>query len=270
MFLTVVQLTDKLLYALLGDGESERAGLAKLVDEGASPVGVLLQKLLGYLEDCSAGAEHWLLLSALGGDFSLDKVRVWARQLLLQTASATFEFFEHRLSHPPFTLFKLGDDRVPARVQRDLADQFLYTNEHCLSLFCCRLRKLYPTRHALLEHAPAVMRALDGGSEVCIDSTERLHASLRLELRSTGAASSFAVGANRLMCSQLRAAHQQLTECDPAVLPLPSLAEETVRPRSKSTGCGGNPKLEFRNHKLKTHKAMVAAEKPLTQHQLAA
>ena len=272
ILLVILRETDKLLYAILGDGTvSSRAGLAKLVDEGESPIATLLHQLLLLLRGWSAGAPLWQVLTALGGDFGADGTRRWARQMILHTGSGVFDYFEQRMGHAPFTLFKIGDSRVRAEVQRSIADRFLRTPDHCLSPFGRALTAKCSTVEALLVLAPHIMRSLDAGSAIAIDLTERAHASLRVDLRSTGTAANFAAGINRFFCQQLRAEHQSRCGEDPAAAPPPLAGAGAAAqpPESKRRRVGGNARMECHNHKLRAHKQRVAPDRSLTAAELA-
>lgn len=266
-----------MLYRILGDGiAGSRAGLAALVDEGESPIASLLQHLLLLLRDWRALAPAWKLLAAMGGDFANDEVRRWVRHMVLPTGAAAFDYFEQRMSHAPFSLFKLGDDRIPRDRQRAIGEQFFQIPEHCLSLFCRILKAKCPNLMLLLEIAPKIMKALDVGSQIAIDRTERSHASLRVDLRSTGVAANFADSVNRFFCQQLRAEHLAAGGEDPAtkcrlesassaaVLELPVPEPSAKRPRA-----GGNPRQECFNFKFHAYKARVAPHRALTPDEMA-
>jgi len=265
--ITVSREVDKLLYSFLGDGTpGSRAGLAFLVDEGESPIAGLLQELLMLLRDWRADAPHWRLLAAMGGDFTNDEVRRLARQMILPTGAAGFDYFEQRMSHAPFTLFKLGDARVPRSRQRAIGTTFFKIPEHCLSLFCLRLRKSKcPNLMELLETAPKIMKALDAGAQVAIDQTERSHAGLRVDLRSTGQAANFTDGVNRFFCQQFRALHIAAGGEDPAATcrsGSASSAAVATEPLAKRRRSGGNPRQKCWNFKLAAYKARIAPDRP--------
>jgi hypothetical protein len=271
--ITVLAATDLLLYSVLGDGIAKRADLADFVDEENSPVAHLEARLSLLLLVWGPHAPDWQLFVGLGGDVLDDSARKWARQTVLQTASATFDVFEQRMSHPPFTLFKLDDARLPADVRHAVAKDFTEYPKHCLSLFCLRLREQFPTTSELLQQGPAVMRALALSTSISIDGTERSHTQLRLDVRSTGKAANFTTAANRVWCQQLRSEHERRSGTDPAKVPFDgSLSMPLVdggadvdRPAKRRKG-GGNPRFEWQNFKLKQHKLRLA--RTLTQDEL--
>jgi hypothetical protein len=274
--LTVLSASDGLLYRILGDGKTARANLATLMDEAASPIAGLLHQLLLLLQEWTPGCRRWELLEALGGSFEDDDVQRWARHVVLQTAAATFDHFEQRMSHPPYTLFKLGDVIVPLPARKKIAEDFLATDDHCLSGFCCRLKELLPTVWDLLEKGPSIMGALAAGSVVAIDATERSHGQMRLDIRSTGTSSNFTAAANRVFCHELRAEHMRRSGTDPAKSHSSLVdggrceGEAAVVPANARKLRGGNSNFEWRNARLAAFKARVAPDRPLTDDELQA
>ena len=216
---------------------------------------------------------------ALGGDVADDCARRWARQVVLHTAAATFDVFEQRLSHPPFTLFKLGDARLTPARRRSVATDFEQYPEHCLSSFCRRLREQFPNAHDMLERVPDVMHALAVSTPISIDPTERSHAQFRLDVRSTGKAANFTAAANRVWCEQLRAEHERRSGADPAKapfdghvpLPTPGSGGDVVAadqpPKRRK---GGNARVQWQNFKLQQYKQRVAPSRALTDDELEA
>lgn len=274
--ITVLSAADTLLYKILGDGKTARANLATFMDEQSSPIAHLQQHLLLLMQDWSLGCSKWQLFQALGGDFEDDFVRRWARQTLLHTAAATFDHFEQRMSHAPYTLFKLGDSRVSVEAQTEIAKAFLATDDHCQSSFCRGLKVLCPTVWSLLETGPSIMQALSAGASIAIDATERSHGQMRLDIRSTGTTSNYTAAANRVFCHELRAEHLRRSGTDPAKPPI-SAAGGGSRARSDGDAecsapqrrrLGGNARLEWQNSRLAAYKARVAPAQPLTNDQM--
>lgn len=158
--------------------------------------------------------------------------------------------------------------------------------DHCLSLFCRRLKLNFPSPEALLGGGRVVVQAMLKGNFVAIDFSERAHARLRVDLRSTGRSKNFTVSNNRMLCQNTRAAMKNTLDKAPAkdisLVALPSFGASpgggnAVVGRSSGDGGstdqaqrkkGGNPYFQFLNHKRQSFKAHRAPDRPLTQQEL--
>ena len=95
----------------------------------------------------------------------------------------------------------------------------------------------------------------------CPPRHARSHASMRLEFRSTGSGKNATSCANRLLVQQAATQHESRWGSPLSVLPR---KEQLERPTKKSKTTGGSAFLEFRNHKLKTAKRLMAPHRALT------
>ena len=141
-------------------------------------------------------------------------------------------------------------------------------------------------------HCPSA-EALVGSAHLCvtpwaesvflaIDSTERSHATMRLDVRSTGVARNFTQTSNRVMCQQLGAEHRRRDGEVPCLkhwqaqgppspndgqsaqaLPLVACGDEPTPKLRKRSGM--NPYLEYLNHKMATFKSLFAPGRDLSQ-----
>lgn len=284
-------LADALLYDILGDGDKPRACLRDMLDTMGSPLASIERGLLELVEGWSPENLGWNLFRALGGGggrFDDEACRRWARQLLLQLLAAVHDVFIERMSRPPYSLFKLCDSAASEATRDKVVHEFFAQPSGCQSLFCRRLRSKCPNPSALREEAPAVLDALSLGTRLSIDFCERLHAQVRLDLRSSGRARSATASANRVICQQARKLHAQRTGVDPAKPQLAAGAKGTqsalaiVGSGTEPEGGvlvsasakhapkkGGNPFLEWRNSKLATFKTLRAPSRRLTSQELA-
>ena len=270
---------DPMLYDLLGDGkEKKRATLADLCSSSASPIAKAQNRVVDRLEGWGVDGPCWLLLTCVGGSPGDVRAALMAKSELLLLSAAIVDHFELRMSHPPYTLIRLLDPDLPLADQRRCAQSFLRAPEHCLSLFCRRLRQRCPSVRLLLSHGREIIEAWATSCFVGIDHTERSHGQLRQNLRSSTRARSFTRGANYMVCQELRSAHIQKGGRDPAVLDASSCGTATASAEGATPGAastkrpsGGhtaNPYLFFRNQKLASRKKVVASDRKLTQEEL--
>ena len=270
---------EPMLYDLLGDGDAKRrATLADVCSNSLSPISKVQDRVVDRLERWGADGPPWLLLTCVGASPRDDGAALMAKAELLQMSAAIVDHFELRMSHPPYTLIRLLDPDLGKADQVRIAQGFLRAPQHCLSLFSQRLRQRCPSVKALLSRGRNVIEAWATSCFVGIDATERSHGQLRSDLRSDKRARSFTRGANRSLCQELRSAHLQGGGRDPAILDVSSLgataaSTEGASPGQSSAGrpspqLGLNPYLLFRNEKLKSVKAFLSPQRPLTQLQL--
>ena len=98
-------------------------------------------------------------------------------------------------------------------------------------------------------------------SGTCPPQHERSHASMRLELRSTGSGKNATSCANRLLVQQAATQHESRWGSPLSALPR---KEQPDPPTKKSRTTGGSAFMEFRNHKMKTAKRLMAPHRRLT------
>ena len=267
---------DELLYGTLGDSTpGSRFTLRSLLDEVKSPISDCQQILLEALLHFCVDRECWLLFRELGGDFSSRACKCFARRHCIQVSGAVLQYFEIRMSGGHYPLIKLLDDGVERDRKRTVCQRFLDIPEHCLSLIAFRIRQMYGSIEALLRRAPIFVPPWAETEFIAIDFAERSHATMRLDVRSTGPGRNFVHSANRIQAQQLLAEHLRRGGQEPSLAPL---LDKTSRPRGdsivvasaqkpqpkKSSRAGLNPKMECQNHKLATYKQFFAADRTIT------
>lgn len=276
ILVTSLLAVDAALYDLFGDGVRPRAGLKEMLDERGSIIARCQERLLRLLKTWRPDASEWALLQAAGGDLNSVPLGAWARRQVILLSSGVFDHFDLRFCRPPYCLSKLVDPAVSPADRLEHARLFLRLPRHCMSVFCTRLVELFPSAESLVHQGGPVIEAWLLSTPVCIDYTERSHAQMRSDLRSSGRARSTTISANRMVAQQMRAAHVERTGADPAMAPRASdagvghclgHAAAAAAPLSASSAPkrpGGNPRLEFNNHKLATWKRLHAAGRPIT------
>lgn len=266
---------DSFLYAVLGH-ERERATLLNICDPVDSPLLKSMHQLCQLLEVWSPEAEGWFLTTLVATDFDSREVRLAARRQGLHLSCGLFELFELRLSRPPYSLLRLCCPGVSADDRDAAATSFLAENIECLPLLCSRLRAQCPSKAALLENAPALLRSLGMCTMTAIDFTERSHAQVRVDIASAGAGKSATACANRVLCRQVLAAHQHKGGADVSnrdvVFGKRCLAGPDVRCQSSGEAGPsrhpGNPQIRFQNWKMKAAKQLRAPDRPLTDQEM--
>lgn len=267
---------DEVLYDILGHESREKVNLAKLLDESDSPLSRCQGAIFSLLSAWGAEEPGWVLFSALGGSYTDIEARSFCRRQLLQLSTAMVDYFTLRMAKPPYTLAKLLDSAVSHDRRLDVASDFYRVPDHCLSMFCRRLKLAFPTPDALLVNGRVVVQAMVDGAFVDVSHCERSHAAMRLDIRSTGRAKNYTCSANRMQCREVRTAMKDMTGRDPAMdislVPLPSLAKgsrgqhgasaDNTQPERKK---GGNPYFCFLNHKRHCFKAQRAPDRALTE-----
>ena len=161
------------------------------------------------MRNFSEDAEFWLLFRELGGDFGSRACRSFARRHQLQTSAALLQYFEARMSHGHYMLIKLPDDGVSADWELAIAEAFHDIPDHCLSLLGRRIKMQCPSAEALVGSAHLCVTPWAESVFLAINSTERSHASMRFDVRSTFVARKFPQTSNRVMCQQLGAEHRR-------------------------------------------------------------
>ena len=212
-----------------------RADLRMLLDERGSPVGRANEDLSVLLEHWSPEAPKWAWFRATGGDFDSPALALWARRQVLFLMAGVFRHFDSKMCHSPYTFAKLVDPGVSPASRRQVAEAFLQVPEHCLSVLCKRMRARGPSVEALVHEGGAVVEAWLRSAPAAIDFTERSHAQMRPDLRSTGRSKSATINANKVLCQQMRAEHLRRCQCDPSEAPpLEPLRNITPAPQRPS------------------------------------
>lgn len=278
VIITNVREVDRVLYGLLGDGRPEsRLNLRGLLDETSGPIAACQNKFVELLQQFDPNSVLWSLFREFGGAFGHPGCKAFARRHILQLCAAWHQYFEQRMSQPPYTLLKLTDDAVGISRKRTLATQFLSTSEHCLSLFARRIKASFPTVSSLINDAGPYIKVWGESEFLAIDFSERSHAGMRLDLRSSGQGRNFTASSNRIMCQQVRSEYAHRSSVVRLGEPLPLLpgvgrdvVGNQVAPIASSTlqqprrRHGGNPKFEHQNHKMAVHKSLHAPDRALT------
>ena len=158
--------------------------------------------LLNYLEHWDSG--RWRLLWLLCGDtvFEKDEVKLWSRGYILQLYASQYDHFERRFGDPPYSLLALPKPAVSMAKKDDRITDFFSRPQHCLSMFCRRLRAQHPTRAAMKTTGSACIEAFGGATWHCIDVSERSHNQVCTDLRSDGRARSVTASCNRVFCKE--------------------------------------------------------------------
>ena len=234
------------------------------------------------MRNFSEDAEFWLLFCELGGDFGSRACRSFARRHQLQTSAALLQYFEARMSHGHYMLIKLTDDGVPAGQKLQIAEAFHDIPVHCFSFLGRRIKMHCPSAGALVGSAHLCVTPWAESVFLAIDSTERSHATMRLDARSTTVARNFTQTSNRVMCQQLGAEHRRRDGEVPCLkhwqaqgppspndgqsaqaLPLVACGDEPTPKLRKRSGM--NLYLEYLNHKFATFKSLSAPGRDLSQ-----
>ena len=238
-----------------------KATLADLCSESSSPIAKVQDKIVGHLEGWGENAPLWQLFHCVGGSPNEHRSILRAKESLLQLSVACLDHFELRMCNPPYSPTGLADPHLAADRRRQIATAFLRAPQHCLSLFCIRLRERYPELRSLLGEGRHLIEAWSTSTFVGIDWTERMHGRMRQDLRSEKRARSFARAANTMMCQELRSVHIAAGGDDPGKLgrvPWKSLADPSGDSPNTDSGAGqgakgGNPYYHFKNHKFRVH-----------------
>ena len=276
--ITALSQVDPILYDLLGDGRRERANLEALLSPSSAILARSQENLLALLDTWHVGSSPWKLFEAMGGAFTDNRAMSFARQLVLQLHCALHDHFAGRMSHPPYNLFRSLDPELQPEDRRALLQDLFDRRYECLSLFCRRLRDRYPTPAALQAVLPHVLKSLSEGTRISIDFSERMHAQMRIDLRTTGRTRSATASTNRVLCQQVRAEHLRITGEDiahHAQLPSGGLAGVAPNaivlhdgPSRIPSVRGGNPEMEWRNNKMAAFKQRRAPDRALTGDEL--
>ena len=208
---------DPVLYDLLGGSSPDqvRASLADLCCWDRNPISnaqaCIVEKLRAWGEE----GPEWEALAGIRASFDNPRCALLANAELLALAAGLVDHFELRMGAPPYSLIRLISPGASPRDKRQCVVSFLRTPEHCLSLFCRRLRNRCPTESAMLRHGRGIVEAWAKGSFLDIGRTERSHGLMRQDVRSEHRARSFTRSANHSLCQELKAVHMQRGGTDP-------------------------------------------------------
>ena len=274
--ITTLSAVDSLLFAVLGDGCKDRATLKDFVAEHGSLLAEAQQSLLRLLQAWGPDAAEWSVFAAMGGQWDFHVAMLHARKNVLVLLASLHDHYVVRMSQAPFTWFKLDDPVVDEPRKAQIVRESLDTPLHCMSLFSEKFQSLCPTEAAFRAFAPKIMQAVSAGG-LSVDASERAHAHMRVDLRSTGPAKNVTGSCNRTFCQDVRAAHRDRTKVDPLVPPPPPALHARPRPRGARRGDpagrlverrGGSARREWQNSTLRNFKATVSPNAPLTNEQL--
>lgn len=276
ILLTTLLAIDAVLFAILGNGEGgARARLYDLISVDKSLVARANQQMLELLQAWRPGGGPWNLFEVMGGAYDDESTRMWARAQILQLSAGLTDTFELRYSRPPWNLFRFIDPHVSReekaaayRVARDM-------DPHCRPLFLQKLLVLCPTFEAMELRGMHILRAVNDGVQVSVDFSERSHAQMRQDMKSSGRAKSASASANRVYCHQVRAELIQRGWPDFAAEPLAapgcgSAAEpreegvlaERAKPRVINTF------LAFLNFRMESYKSSFSEGRPMTAQEM--
>lgn len=257
---------DEIMYDLFGH-QRTRATLWQLMDPAASSITMGQLKLLACLSTWTAEAS-WFVASVLGVGFADRRTRMMARAQILQASCGILDCFELQMEKPPFSLIVVALDSVPRQERLAIANSFFAEDPRCLSVFAQRLRRLYPNPSELLARGCQVIEAWAKGTYPCIDLSERGHALMRVDLKSSGRGRSPTVSSNRCMIKQIRSAHRAMGGHDVSAFRSTAQTKPPLldgHGKKSRKGVGSNPKMVFVNKKLKTGKRCVAPNRSLTK-----
>ena len=265
-------IVDKILFAILGNGGAgSRATLYDLVSVDKSLLARASADLLAKLHSWGQqGSLGWELLEIMGGDFKDEATRMWARAQLLHLIAGIIDVFELRYSRPPYTLLKFIDPDVPDSEKAKAFQSAQALHPHCRPLFVQRLLQQCPNIHSMRGRGVHIMRAFNEGSVIAVDFSERSHAQMRQDMRSSGRAKSASASASRVYCQQVRAELVSRGSLDPSGPSAgPGCVQEQgnngdVTIQQQPPAHGGNHYLDFLNFSMSTYKDTFAKDAQMT------
>ena len=280
IYVTTATIADQIHYAILGHEQQHSITVLGLVDPEVSPVGIALDSLAMLLDVWGPEARGWVLLSSLAVDFSDPSVRQFAQVQILGLVVGLLDYFELRLTKPPYTVAAAagsGSAEALDRAIREMRSMPL----QCLPLSCQRMRARYPTEAALREFAPPVFLKLLDKVPASIAFAERQHAQMRQDLLTTKRARSFTASSNRTFCKQALAEHVRrggsdparagpaaLVACmrasDPVAAPLPIADAAPASAKKLGPSRPAGPFIAFQSKREAAFKQLVAPGRKLT------
>ena len=241
--------------------------------------------LLNFVPD----APYWFLLRCVSCDWdsSVD-VRLRARSSLLRLGAGLEQHFCLKLSQPPASLIVALPDVPATQAHKDqVMDKFMATPSDCLPLGARRLAERCRNAEDPLEVIVEPIDFLSRNAPLASDFSERAHAQMRQNLRSSTVGRRFDTAADNVLCRQCRTAHMQRNGRDPALVPISWSGQESQDPDDPSpSGSGsagalvvsesggrskrrvGNLLLRDCNHKKARHKQVYAATRSLSTPEL--
>ena len=99
-----------------------------------SPLAEADDKLVALLIDFKPHSAGWTLFSCMAVDFADVDVRFCARRHLLQSIGGLLDYFELRMSKPPYSWFILGDCQATGAEKQKALDDSKSWPKMCLPL----------------------------------------------------------------------------------------------------------------------------------------
>ena len=203
IYVVTTTIVDDLIYLLLGH-EKKGITVLDLIDPDTSPLGNAGSCLVELLDDWRPESPGWVLLRCLGVEFADPQVMDFARQQVLGIRSGLLDYFELRLSQPPYTI--AAAHRYPALLD-SVCEATRARPLLCLPLSCQRWRARFPSREQFRVEAPKRAVQLCGNMYPHIAASELNHAKMRQDLLATGKSRSFKGSADRTLCKQVKCEH---------------------------------------------------------------
>lgn len=270
--LATLLVVDKILFRILGNGEKgSRATVADMVSIDKSPIARASQDLLSMLASWGPGSRAWEIVEVLGCDFGDESMRKFARSQIMHLCAGLVDVFELRYSLPPYTLLQTFTSPQVTFEQKSCAfEGARQMHPHCRSLFLKRLLELCPTMDAMLSKGAHILRAWAAGATISVDFSERSHAQMRCDMRSSGRAKSASASAGRVFCQQVRADIVGRKLPDPSMggrggLNFKELDSDEGRAEPKEKAQGGNPYFDYLNFSVQNYKETMFANKKMTE-----
>ena len=292
LLLSVVFVThkvhDAIMYAILGHGKQKRKiDMCEFVVPDTSPVVAGQAQLVELLKYWNEGNKALALLTLLGADYRDAPLRLRSRAHILRSDAGLVTYFASRLSRPPYSLIlllfldELGLDVITA-----VCLDFLSIPLECLPQMCRVWRTRFWTVAMLLEGALPDIWAWSQTCRLAIDFSERSHGQMRTDLRTAGPGKNKTSSTDRMVCRQLKAAHDQQPSAEAPSLPAVLAIADTVRtepkrnasssstqvvpllpkaapPPPKPVGHAGSVLIQFRNMRTRTYKLLHARDRTL-------
>jgi hypothetical protein len=255
---------DNIMYALFGFKRC-RVSILDLMKPQTSVITKAQVSICDLLHSwLPSETNSWFPIALLGANFADSATRVKARAQALQMSCGIFDAFEMRMQFPPYSLVVLCSEESPDVID-GVISQFEAIPDGCLSLFCQRFKQLCNSSIALKIKGPTIIQAWATSSFVAIDLSERSHASMRVDLSTSGPGRSPTVSSNRCFCKSVHAAHvavggDNITASSVVQSTNVNTADQTVVRRT----VGGNPWMHFYNSRMQSFKAMHAPNRRIT------
>ena len=264
--LTANKSLNDLLWAILGHNK-KRITLFDVALPRISPLAEADDKLVALLIDFKPDSAGWTLFSCMAVDFADVDVRFCARRHLLQSIVGLLDYFELRMSKPPYSWFILGDCQATEAEKQKALNDIKSWPKMCLPLLCQRLLKLCPDEQRMRGIGGILLKKLGESAPTAIDARERAHATMRTDMHSLGQAPCATASANRVLCREALTEHINRGGNDvtgkvaltDVILPLPAVATAPVPKQA----C--NVWIQVHNSKTAAFKKLHAPHRPLTK-----